>query len=138
MLGGSRSVVASTDARSVESLKIESRHHTFSKYPCFPDEKSFRRALQGNAVFVNVTQGGARGRACRWAGIRSPFRGKSRMGYPDKDKVSGTIAIQFWPLARHIDIQPHVFSLFALKEHTDEFLVPRYWSLALFLLIWTQ
>ena len=41
-LGGSFSVVASTDARSVESLKLESRHYTFSNYPCFPDEKSFK------------------------------------------------------------------------------------------------
>ena len=39
--GGSFSVVASTDTGSVESLKRESRRHTFSNYPCFPEEISF-------------------------------------------------------------------------------------------------
>ena len=58
--GGSFSVVASTDAGSVESLKRESRRHTFSNYPCFPEEISFTALPQGakdlfSTIIITIT-----------------------------------------------------------------------------------
>ena len=46
-LGGSFSVVASTDARSVERLKLEVRYSTFSNDPCLLEEKCFTAILGG-------------------------------------------------------------------------------------------
>ena len=45
-------VVASTAARSVESLKLESRHLTFSNYLCFPEEEFFMALLHTAAALL--------------------------------------------------------------------------------------
>ena len=51
-LGGSFSVVASTDARSAESLKLESHYYTFFKLPTFSRRKILHGATPLGFCFV--------------------------------------------------------------------------------------